>query len=219
VWGRKTLHVLDFAITAEGMPAGIKHLAEAVAGWLGRPVTIGDLAVAALLLAVAAAFLPEIKKAFATAGTRILARHVANPVSAKLTETIHCTAVATNSTSPQPFCQIDHRSSSKSSKLIIKFQVSAGVYNQGVVLFTIFRDHAKLAQPQKRHLFSVHVPNPEMVVPASYALVDGPQTTRNVRYSLAFCSDSALRMVLVNKGGSGDARGATRLEVEEVEDD
>lgn len=58
-WGASAFHVLDFAITAESMPSGVQHLNGVLTRWLGRPVTAGDLLAAGLLLACAAAFLPE----------------------------------------------------------------------------------------------------------------------------------------------------------------
>lgn len=124
--------------------------------------------------------------------------------------------ISGTSTTPMTVCHVDFKPSSKSTRVIVT-DVAAGRSAPGEVRFLLLRDGKSLANTTKDHSFAVLVDGWNKMVQRSFEIVE-PMTRKNVRYSLAFCSDDKFGVAYLNSNGNKET-GYTVLQVFEERED
>jgi hypothetical protein len=111
-------------------------------------------------------------------------------IAAKRKIVDYSSSAACTTTTPWPVMHADFRPSSKYAVIRLTTFVSTGRSARGENKFTLFRDGLNLADRSDGYLFTVYVPNSRTISSRLFQHFDKPNTTEEIRYSLAFCSDT-----------------------------
>lgn len=114
------------------------------------------------------------------------------------------TRISTTSTTPSTVCHVDFMPSGKTTRVTLRAYVTAGRCAPGQVRFLLLRDGKALAGTTDGCSFAVLVDEYHGLAQRSFEIVDEPRTRKNVRYTLAFCSDDKNAVAFLNSDGHKD---------------